>query len=308
MADCRVSLDTTKNNGQLGRIDGFIGTAKQWTQKFQYDSIGRLKQAAEYRGDNSSLTYKQVFDFDRFGNLYRKAANNPTTGQANPLPYTPIEDSDISKSTNRFTTDTTYNEAGMVTSDDKFRDMGFSYDANGRMVKATRSQVPDALTVYDALGNRVASTVNDVWRFSIYDAFGKLVAEYGQADEGIGGVKYVQQDWQGSVRTVSNSNGFVISRTDHSAFGETVGAGIGLRSTSQGYWGTVATRQGYGLTERDEATGLDHTWFRKNEGSAGRWTSPDPYKGSMDLDDPQSFNRYSYVLNQPTNFVDPSGL
>ncbi|MGH9948405.1 MAG: RHS repeat domain-containing protein, partial [Pyrinomonadaceae bacterium] len=162
--------------------------------------------------------------------------------------------------------------------------------------------------VYDALGNRVASKVNDVWRFSIYDAFGKLVAEYGQADEGAGGVSYIQQDSQGSVRTVSNSNGFVISRTDHTAFGESIPNGTGLRSTTQGYWGTVATRQGYGLTERDEATGLDHTWFRKNEGSAGRWTSPDPYNGSIDIDDPQSFNRYSYVGNQPTNFVDPSGL
>ncbi|MGH9948983.1 MAG: RHS repeat domain-containing protein [Pyrinomonadaceae bacterium] len=234
--------------------------------------------------------------------------SNPTTGQQNPLPFTPIEDSDISKSTNRFTTDTTYDEAGMVTTDEKFRDMAFSYDANGRMVKATRSETPDAWTVYDALGNRVATEVNDVWRFSIYDAFGKLVAEYGQADEGVGGIRYIQQDWQGSVRTVTNSNGFVVSRTDHQAFGENIGAGVGLRSTTQGYYGAIQTRQGYGLTERDDATGLDHTWFRKNEASAGRWTSPDPYKGSMQLGDPQSFNRYSYVVNQPTNFVDPTGL
>jgi RHS repeat-associated protein len=54
--------------------------------------------------------------------------------------------------------------------------------------------------------------------------------------------------------------------------------------------------------------GLDHTWFRKNENKAGRWTSPDPYNGSATIGDPQSFNRYSYVTNQPTNFVDPSGL
>lgn len=67
-------------------------------------------------------------------------------------------------------------------------------------------------------------------------------------------------------------------------------------------------RQGYALTEKDDATGLDHTWFRKNENQAGRWTSPDPYNGSMSISDPQSFNRYSYVENEPTNFIDPSGL
>lgn len=303
------TVDTTKNNGQLGKIEGWIGSNKQWSQRFGYDELGRLKEAREYReGNNSYLSYKQVFDFDRFGNLYRKTANNPTIGQEDPLPYTAVEATDIDKTTNRFTTNTTYNEAGQVVNDAKFRSKGFAYDANSRMVKATENGIPDAWTVYDALGNRVAVKVNDVWTFMIYDAFGKLAAEYGQADEGTGGVSYIQQDWQGSVRTITNSSGFVTSRTDHQAFGEPIGAGVGLRSTSQGYWGTAATRQGYGMTERDEATGLDHTWFRKHEGFAGRWTSPDPYKGSMDLGDPQSFNRYSYVGSQPTNFIDPSGL
>jgi YD repeat-containing protein len=150
------NLDATKNNGQLSKIESYIGSSKQWTQKFAYDSLGRLSQSAEYKGTDSSLTYKQVFDFDRFGNMYRKAANNATTGQANPLAYTPIEDSDVSKSTNRFATNTTYDEAGQVTTDNKFRTMGFGYDANGRMVKATKTSVPDALSVYDAAGMRVA--------------------------------------------------------------------------------------------------------------------------------------------------------
>ena len=46
--------------------------------------------------------------------------------------------------------------------------MGFGYDANGRMVKATKTSVPDALSVYDAAGLRVAEKVNDVWRFLIF--------------------------------------------------------------------------------------------------------------------------------------------
>jgi RHS repeat-associated protein len=205
-------------------------------------------------------------------------------------------------------TGTTYNEAGQVTQDNKFREMGFGYDANGRVVKATRANTPDAHTVHDALGNRVATKVNDVWQYMIYDAFGQLVAEYGVPSEGMGGVKYVQQDHQGSVRTVTNSNGFVLSRTDHQAFGETIPSGIGLRSVNQGYGVDPSTRQGYGLTENDDASGQQHTWFRKLETSAGRFSSPDPYKGSMSVVDPQSFNRYSYVGNQPTNYVDPTGL
>jgi len=84
--------------------------------------------------------------------------------------------------------------------------------------------------------------------------------------------------------------------------------GTGLRTNAQGFDSALNPRQQYGLTERDDGTGLDHTWFRKNEGRAGRWTSPDPYNGSMSVSDPQSFNRFSYVANQPTNFIDPSGL
>ncbi|MER3633122.1 MAG: hypothetical protein C4325_14000, partial [Blastocatellia bacterium] len=90
-----------------------------------------MKEAREYKqGDNSELTYKQVFDFDRFGNLYRKAASNPTAGQQNPLPFTPIEDGDIDKATNRFAarTGTVYDEAGQVIEDNKFRQMSFGYD------------------------------------------------------------------------------------------------------------------------------------------------------------------------------------
>jgi hypothetical protein len=35
---------------------------------------------------------------------------------------------------------------------------------------------------------------------------------------------------------------------------------------------------------------------------------PDPYSGSMSIGDPQSFNRYGYVRNDPVNLVDPGGL
>jgi hypothetical protein len=159
------------------------------------------------------------------------------------------------------------------------------------MVKATKQGQPDAWTVYDALGNRVATKINDVWQLMIYDAFGKLVAEYGVAAEGAGGVKYVQQDWQGSVRTISNNNGHIVARTDHQAFGEEIGIGVGLRKVEHGYSADKATRQGYGLTENDQATGQQHTWFRKLETQAGRWSSPDPYSDSMEPISPQSFDR-----------------
>ncbi len=99
-----------------------------------------------------------------------------------------------------------------------------------------------------------------------------------------------------------------IGRHDYLPFGEGIGSGTGLPTPMQRYGATDTNRQKYGLTERDDATGLDHTWWRKYDSFAGRWTSPDPHGGSMSIGDAQSFNRYNYTHNDPVNFIDPSGL
>jgi RHS repeat-associated protein len=54
---------------------------------------------------------------------------------------------------------------------------------------------------------------------------------------------------------------------------------------------------------------LLHEWqtdTRRYTPSAGRWFTPDPLGG--DVTNPQSLNRYAYVLNNPTSLTDPLGL
>ncbi|MBP9664738.1 MAG: hypothetical protein KBD94_08955 [Pyrinomonadaceae bacterium] len=127
------------------------------------------------------------------------------------MPYTAIEDSHISKATNRLTSATNYDEAGNVVSDDKFRDVSLAYDANGRMVSSSSNMamVDPSSAVYDAAGNRVATFLESmVWTFFVYDAFGRMVTEYGgmtAVDEG--GVKYLLSDRQGSSRAVVSKIG-----------------------------------------------------------------------------------------------------
>jgi RHS repeat-associated protein len=58
----------------------------------------------------------------------------------------------------------------------------------------------------------------------------------------------------------------------------------------------------------DSESLTDHAQFRQYSPAQGRWMSPDPYNGSMDINYPQTFNRYSYVGNMPLSFTDPSGL
>jgi uncharacterized protein RhaS with RHS repeats len=49
--------------------------------------------------------------------------------------------------------------------------------------------------------------------------------------------------------------------------------------------------------------------FREYSPIQGRWVSPDPAGlAAVNLTDPQSWNRYAYVRNQPLLFTDPTGL
>jgi RHS repeat-associated protein len=60
--------------------------------------------------------------------------------------------------------------------------------------------------------------------------------------------------------------------------------------------------------ERDNETGLDFFEARYYGSTQGRFTSPDPLLSSGMVVDPQSWNRYSYVLNNPLVLIDPDGL
>jgi RHS repeat-associated protein len=77
-------------------------------------------------------------------------------------------------------------------------------------------------------------------------------------------------------------------------------------------WGDVWEVQGSGgynfagMPYRDVTTTTDLTTFRVFSPNIGRWHSPDPLGG--DVANPQSLNRYPYLLNNPTTLTDPLGL
>ncbi len=306
------SLDETKNNGQIARIEGTIGTQKQWQQNFTYDSIGRLSSAREFRGDNpdpSGQSYLINYDYDLFGNRKQKQANN----SSNPFAQIWTEDADIDQTTNRIANSVTYDNAGNVLTDQKYRQLKFQYDANNRQKQSSNLDDTGAVaSVYDAAGQRVATQIaGALTNVLVYDAMGKLVAEYGSSSTA-NGTQYLMGDHQGSTRAVMKGSGIVgelvVSRHDYLPFGEELYAGVGMRATNQSYNAADSVRQKYAGMETDDATGMAHTLWRNFDSVSGRWTAPDPYGGSMSIASPQSFNRYTYVNNDPMNFADPLGL
>ncbi len=71
-------------------------------------------------------------------------------------------------------------------------------------------------------------------------------------------------------------------------------------------WNSQAQPHRYTSYERDGNQSDEAAQRRYNRWHL-RFDQPDPYEGSYDLTDPQSFNRYSYTRNDPTNLIDPSG-
>jgi len=93
-----------------------------------------------------------------------------------------------------------------------------------------------------------------------------------------------------------------------------------LRRAVEGSFGSLPFGDGYSLSgadndpyhfamlDHDYTSDTEHAQFRQYSVVEGRWMAPDPYSGSYDPANPQSFNRYSYVLNNPLSFIDPLGL
>ncbi len=306
MADGTV--DASKNDGQLARIEGTIGSQRQWQQRFSYDSLGRLTSSGEYFGDTlQNRSYQVNYNYDAFGNRYQKSSRNAN----NPVSQAWAEDGTYDLTTNRFATGQglTYDAAGNVTRDERFRMRDLAYDANDRQKQSSALDGTGAVvSIYDGAGHRVATKAGgQITNVMVYDAAGDLVAEYGGSVSN-NGTRYVVGDQQGTPRVVMNNSGGVASRHDYLPFGEEINAGVGMRATSQGYGQSDSVRQKYAGMESDDATGMEHTLWREYENLSARWTAPDPYGGSMSLDSPQTFNRYAYVNNDPVNKVDPTGL
>ena len=78
-------------------------------------------------------------------------------------------------------------------------------------------------------------------------------------------------------------------------------------NTSCTYWGPGDIH--YTGQELDGGIWLTHFPMRNYAGGTGRWMTTDPAGlAAVDPSNPQTWNRYAYVADNPTNFVDPLGL
>jgi RHS repeat-associated protein len=299
----RVSgvLDVTKNNGNVERETiSFPGLNAQ--QTYTYDGLNRLKMMSEAGG------WSQTYSYDRFGNRWVSAGNIPNPQQ------TPQSQSAFDAATNKINpavmTGFGYDAVGNLTSDATTPANGIVYDAENRQTSYTKSGMGATNYSYDGDGRRVKKVTGSpsVTTIYVYNAMGKLVAEYNDVQQQpAGGTKYLTADHLGSTRVVTGQNQGVVTRYDYLPYGEEIGAGVGSRTAPMGYGGADSTKQKFTSKERDIESGLDYFLARYYSSAQGRFTSVDPLLSSAKRTLPQSWNRYTYTYNNPLRFVDPNG-
>jgi RHS repeat-associated protein len=288
---------TTNNNGN---VQSQIITIAGWgavTQTYSYDAMNRVQWAQE---DNGSR-WKQTYLYDRYGNRRIDAAN--TTANVKPANIPTINESN-----NRINTGQGYNydAAGNLTRD--YLGNTYAYDGENKQVtyNGGASVNGGGSYFYDGNGNRIKKIAGIVSTIFVYNAMGQMVAEYGGQSE-VNSTSYLTSDNLGSTRAVTDGGGIIKERNDFTPFGEKLTSGIGGRSTSIGY-GPDTVRQKFTTYNRDIENGLDYAQARYYSSTSGRFTSVDPLMKSARLSNPQTFNRYSYVLNRPLILTDPLGL
>jgi len=293
------SYGTSSNNGNVSSVT-YNGGGLSYTQTFGYDALNRLTTAQE----NGGASWSQTNSYDRYGNraivggaLSFNASNNRITGWS-------------------------YDAAGNLLNDGLH---SYTFDAENKV----KNVDGNAAYTYDGEGQRVKKTSGENVRF-VYGIGAKLVAEF---DGGTGalkkeyiygasglvativpnaqsgsGTQYTTSDTLGSPRVVTNSSATVVSRHDYMPFGEELGSGVGGRTTGIGYGAADGVRKKFTGYERDTETGLDYAQARYFSSTQGRFTSADPLLASAKPLNPQTWNRFSYVVNNPLKFVDPSGM
>ena len=115
---------------------------------------------------------------------------------------------------------------------------------------------------------------------------------------------YVHQDHLGSIDVVTSSTGTVVERSSFTPFGEQL-AGAQWKDGLLSQLSLTTTRRGYTGHELLADVGIVHMNGRVYDPQLGRFLSADPHVQFPD--DAQSYNRYSYVMNNPLSAVDPSG-
>lgn len=287
-------------------------TTQDRTSSYSYDAIYRLIQALTNTPGNSTninatkgtanavQQQKEYFTYDPVGNRLTSATNKGYAyGPANQL---------ISENGTTYAYDKNGNLIQKTTATETTT---FAWDYENRLIKATTPTTTSEYA-YDPLGRRIGKKVTESGTTNTtqffydnqailfdYDETGAIGNRYlhgPNIDEPLavttGKEKYYYHaDGLGSIIALTDATGKVVQTYDYDSFGN-------LKDQKS------RIKQPFAYTGRewDKETGLYYYRARYYDPMEGRFISKDPigFRGGINI--------YAYVLNNPINWIDPTGL
>ena len=292
------SLGTSDNGNVMSVTNNRDNTRNQ---TFTYDSLNRLAESwtAATSGTNC---WGKTFNIDTSGNLYSNTAVSGYGSCAQTLLNLTMN----SSGNNQFSTTSgfSYDAAGNTLGDGLY---SYTYDAEGHQKSAAGVNY-----IYDGDGQRVEKANGTIYW---YGTGGEVLTE--SALDGSSPVDYIYFGGRRLARVTSSAVYYYFG--DHLDSARVVvqaGANASCYEADFEPYGsehvvTGACSQHYKFTgkERDTETQNDYFPARFLESNLGRWLSPDPGGvNAVRLDDPQTWNMYAYVRNNPATLNDPTGL
>ena len=312
------------------------------TLSYEFDSLGNLHSRTTQRSDNNGLAFEEIterfaydslnrvtasttsglfsrildYQYDDLGNLtyrsdlgtltYNRTSNAgihaiTSSGTASTPAYKTYAYDKYGNMTSRGGETITYDVFNKpLTISGSSGTTSFSYGPNHERFK----QISGGKTTYVINGGAyeeiVDNTTGSVTQKSYVDGFIVQTA-IGSTTE----VTYLHNDHLGSTEAMSDVNGNLLNRMSFGVWGNRQQADWQSGILATGELNAFRTTKGYTGHEQLDAHNLVHMGGRVYDPTIGRFLSADLYIQSPY--NTQSFNRYSYVFNNPLSYTDPSG-
>jgi len=288
-----------------GDITCMVDALRSVTLTYTYDNLHRLT------GETSGGAYSTIsYAYDAIGNI----TSNDLGTDSMLYQYTGTQAHAVSGITfNSVPYNYTYDNNGNMTAGPDFTDLAqvatrsIVYNADNMPTQIDHTKGGTTVTtnfVYDGSGTRAKKSVSGgnktFYIGNHYEVEGGVVTKYVFAGEmrvakvSAVGAYYFHKDHLGSSAVITDSSGASVETVEYLPYG-----GVRLQT------GTPVDRYKYTDQERDGETGLYNYDARLYDPVVGLFVSADSIVPNPA--NPQSLNRYSYCLNNPLIFVDPSG-
>lgn len=283
-------------NALNGNLEGRIDAKRNFTENFGYDALNRL---TSYGG--------KIVEYDNLGNIRHKGDagalvyTNPNRPYAvtglTPLAENPVKsDLDIVYTAAERPSIITHGTQKAV----------LTYNANHDRIRMQYSDNSRNLLTRYYLGDNYELDIDSTGVHErlylgggYYDASAVLIKQ-GSASS----VYFIHRDYLGSILQIADVQGKIVEENNFDAWGCRRNP-----STQKAYASGAAPKlllgRGYTGHEHLDMFGVINMNARLYDPMLGRFLSPDPYVQMLDFT--QAFNRYSYGLNNPFTYIDPSG-